>query len=93
MFECAYTPPLISVSLSLCLQCVPNFLVSRNHKRRVETEENAKVVAAVCGTEFIKFLAALVVLHKDDFEEWDEFFSSNHPGADPILQIILVKNS
>ena len=29
------------------------------HRRRINTEEKAKVVAAVWGTEFIKFLAAL----------------------------------
>ena len=34
------------------------------HRRRINTGENAKVVAAVLGTEFIKFLAtALAVLH------------------------------
>ena len=29
-----------------------------NHKRRINTEEKAKFVAAVWGTEFIKFFAA-----------------------------------
>ena len=33
--------------------------------RRINTEENAKVVAAVLGTEFIQFLAAPAVLHYD----------------------------
>ena len=33
------------------------------HRRRIKTEEKAKVVAAVCGEEFIKFLAALAVLN------------------------------
>ena len=33
--------------------------------RRIYTEEKAKVVAAVLGTEFIQFVAALVILHKD----------------------------
>ena len=39
------------------------------HIRRVKTEEKAKVVAAVWGTEFIQFLAALAVFHQDYFEE------------------------
>ena len=33
------------------------------HRRRITTEEKAKVVAAVRGTEFIKVLAALAILH------------------------------
>ena len=37
--------------------------VTHRHRRRINTEEKAKVVAAVCGTEFIKFLAALAILH------------------------------
>ena len=32
------------------------------HRRRIKTEENAKVVAAVWGKEFIQFLAALAIL-------------------------------
>ena len=35
----------------------------REHRQRINTEEKAKVVAAVLGTEFIQFLAALAVLH------------------------------
>ena len=35
-------------------------------KKRTKTEENAKVVAAVWGTEFIKLLAALAILHLDE---------------------------
>ena len=34
----------------------------QNHRRRIETEGKAKVVASVCGTEFIQFLAALAAL-------------------------------
>ena len=37
---------------------------------RTNTEEKAKVVAAVWGTEFIQFLAVLAVLHKDDLKNW-----------------------
>ena len=32
------------------------------HRRRIKTEEKAKVVASVWGEEFIQFLAALAVL-------------------------------
>ena len=41
-------------------------LVHSSYRKRIYTEENAKVVTAVWGTEFIKLLAALVVLQKDD---------------------------
>ena len=33
------------------------------HRRRIYVEEKAKVVAAVWGTEFNPFLAALAILH------------------------------
>ena len=38
------------------------------HRRRINTEEKAKVVAAVWGTEFIKFLAALAIFHQTDLK-------------------------
>ena len=38
------------------------------HRRRIKTEEKAKVIASVWGEEFIKFLAALAVLHYRRFE-------------------------
>ena len=44
------------------------------HRRRIKTEEKARV-AAVCGTESIQFLAALdilIIFHQDDFEEKDD---------------------
>ena len=36
------------------------------HKVFDKGEEKAKLIAAVWGTEFIKFLATLAVLHQDD---------------------------
>ena len=36
-----------------------------DHRRRTKTEEKAKVVAAVWGTEMMQFLAALAILHQD----------------------------
>ena len=39
------------------------------HKRRINTEEKAKVVAAAWGTELIQFLAALANLHQDDMKK------------------------
>ena len=42
---------------------------SLKHRRRKYTEEKAKVVAAVWGTEIIQFLALLAILHWDDFDE------------------------
>ena len=34
-----------------------------SHRRMIKTEEKAKVVASVWGTEFIQFLAMLTILH------------------------------
>ena len=38
------------------------------HRRRIYTEEKAKVVAVVWGREFMKFLSALAILHQDDLK-------------------------
>ena len=38
------------------------------HRRRINTEAKANVVASVEGTEFIQFLAALAVLNLDDLK-------------------------
>ena len=43
--------------------------VRGGHRRRINTEENAKVVAAFLGTELIQFLAALSYLAPGLFEE------------------------
>ena len=46
------------------------------------TEEKAKVVAAVWGTECIPFLAVLAVLHQDDMKKrMNSSYFSNCPGA------------
>ena len=39
------------------------------HRRRIKIEEKAKVVAAIWGTEFIPFLAALTIYHQDDLKK------------------------
>ena len=67
-------------------------LYSQNFKR-IYTEENAKVVAAVCGTELILFLAALAILYQDDLKSrMNSSLSSYHPGEiHPFLHIILVQ--
>ena len=58
------------------------FTPEKNHRRRINTEEKAKVVAAVWRTEFIQFLAALVILHQDNLNNRrNSSFSSNHPAA------------
>ena len=47
-----------------------------NHRRRIKTEEKAKVAAVVWGTELIQYLAALDIFHyrmiwrKEWIEEW-----------------------
>ena len=40
-----------------------------NHRRRIKTEEKAKVVAAVWGTELIQLLGTLAILHTDDLKK------------------------
>ena len=42
------------------------------NRRRITTKEEAKVVAAVWGTELIQFIVALAIFHRDDFEDKDE---------------------
>ena len=39
------------------------------HRRRIKTEERAKVVTAVWGTELLQFLAALAIFHQDDLKK------------------------
>ena len=39
------------------------------NRRRINTEEKAKVAAAVLGTVFTQFLVALAIFHWDDFKE------------------------
>ena len=48
-------------SLACTIETLLNFTMRyrHNHRRRIYTEDKAKVVAAVGGTEFIQFLAAL----------------------------------
>ena len=43
--------------------------VLQYHRRRINTEEKATVVAAVWGTECIQFLAALAILHQDELKK------------------------
>ena len=63
------------------------------HRRRIQTEETAKAVSAVWGTEVIQFLAELAIFHQENFEQQDElilFFTVYHPGSiHPNLQIVL----
>ena len=42
--------------------------LGRGHKRRIKTEEKAKVIAAAWGAEAINFFASLDILHHDDFK-------------------------
>ena len=49
--------------LTLSLLVIVNNDDNSNHRRRINTEDKAKVVAVVLGTEFIYFLAMLAILH------------------------------
>ena len=67
-----------------------------DHRRSTNTEGTAKVVAAVWGTQFIQFLAALAILHYMTIfkNRTNSSFSLNHPGAiHPIIQSVLAHNS
>ena len=44
-------------TLPTCLTCMQQL----SHRRRIITEEKAKIVAAVWGTELIQFLAAITI--------------------------------
>ena len=58
-----------------------------SHRRRIYTEEKAKVVATVWGTEHIQFLAVLAVLHQDDLKKrMKSLFSLYHPGAEQLAR-------
>ena len=50
-------------NLSGSINYIHNLLrQSPPHRRRMKLEDKAKVVASVCGAEFVQFLAALTVL-------------------------------
>ena len=57
----------------------------------IYTEDKAKVVAAVWGTEFIQILDALAIFHQDGLKNrTNSSFSSYHPGTIyPFFHIIL----
>ena len=65
------------------------------HRRRINTEEKANIVAFVWGTELIQFLVELSIFHQDDLKKvMNSSYSSFCPHViHPILKIILVQNS
>ena len=67
-------------------------LSTHEQRRKINTEERAKVVAAVWGTGFIQFLAALAVFSRTILKNrMNSSFASNHFGAiHLILQIVAV---
>ena len=44
------------------------YIVQRLHKRRINTEKKAIVVAAAWGTELIQFFAATAIFHEDNLK-------------------------
>ena len=98
--------PTPEICVHLFNDLVPGFLIVLkdvhtvkwcNHKRRIYTltEEKTKVVAAVWGTEFIRILAALAILHQNDMKKeinctrmiWRKGW------IHPLIQIVLVQNT
>ena len=69
--------------------------MGNSHRRRIKTEEKAKVVVAVWGIELIQFLVMLANLHQADLKYgMKSSCSSYRPGAiHPIHQIVLKQNS
>ena len=71
--------------------------VRLEYRRRLKTEEKAKVVAAVWGIVLIIFLAAIAILHQDDLNKGMSSSCSSYSsyllGAiHPILQIVLLQS-
>ena len=58
------------LSSPCCMYVVVCCMLS-GHRRRINTEEKAKVVAALWGAEFVKLLSALAVFTVKRFEEYD----------------------
>ena len=65
----------------------PGKLLSTLHRRRIKTEEKAKVVAALWGTELIQILAYLAIFLPEWFEEKDE-----HKNNGNLMEWMLWKN-
>ena len=42
---------------------------SSQHRRRIKTEEKAKVVAAVGGTELLQLFVVLAIFHLDEWKK------------------------
>ena len=53
----------LCLALTLSRHHQVRHLKTAGHRRRINTEEKAKVVTAVWGTEFIQFVAVLAILH------------------------------
>ena len=67
---------------------------SAHQRRRIKTEEKAKVVASVWGEEFIQFLAVLAVLPRTILNDRMNCTKKKSPGAiHPIIQIVLGKTA
>ena len=53
-----------------------------DHRKRIKTEEKAKVIAASWGTECFQFLAVLAILHQDELKNRVKTaYFSTCPGA------------
>ena len=69
-----YKLPLVGIK---SLECNAHW-----RRRRIKTEEKAKVVAAVWGKELIQFLAALAIL---DQNEWKKGNNSSYSSYQPTV--------
>ena len=71
----------------VCMITVVFIFDTANHRRRMETEAKAKVVASVWGAEFIQFLAALAVLPIGRFiiKSWIHPILSNRPRQNSLI--------
>ena len=66
-----------------------------HHRRRINIEDKAKVIATVWWAEFIQFLAVLAILHKTILKNrMNSSLHSNRPGVIyPSIQIVQCKTA
>ena len=64
----------LELSLLRCwdLYCTELYLLGSTHRRRIKTEEKAKVVAAAWEAELPQFLTAQAIFSLGRYEEWVE---------------------
>ena len=63
---------MVGVQTADFIHFLGGFKIALNHRIRIKTDEKAKVLAPVWGTELIKFLVTLSTFHQDDLKKKDD---------------------